>query len=103
MREAPVGVADADVADAVRQAWSAGVDAVEHLPVGFGAHHWAAAGDGRPILFVTLDQLGGRHSAASLESAYAEPLRWPPPVWSSCWRRCPVPGAGTPCRSPAGP
>ncbi len=70
MREPPPGVADPDVLTAVRQAWSADVDAAEHLPVGFGAHHWVASRDGQAVLFVTLDQLGPRHSAASLESAY---------------------------------
>ena len=71
MREPPPGVADPDVLAAVRRAWSADVDAVDHLAVGFGAHHWAASQAARPVLFVTLDQLGTRHSAASLESAYA--------------------------------
>ena len=71
MREPPREVADLDVLAAVRQAWSADVDAVEHLPVGFGAHHWAASRRGRPMLFVTLDQIGPRRPAAALESAYA--------------------------------
>ena len=71
MLEPPADVGDADVLEAVRRAWSADITAVEHLPVGFGAHHWAAHQDGRPALFVTLDRLGVRHSAASLESAYA--------------------------------
>ena len=44
---------------------------MEHLPIGFGAHHWAASVAGLRHLFVTLDQLGTRHSAASLEAAYA--------------------------------
>jgi spectinomycin phosphotransferase len=34
--------------------------------VGFGAHHWRVG-----PLFVTLDALGSRHSAESLEAAYA--------------------------------
>ena len=63
-------MADPDVLMAVRQAWSADVDAAEHLPVGFGADHWVASRDGQAVLFVALDQLGPRHSAASLESAY---------------------------------
>ena len=41
------------------------------LPDGFGAHHWSATRNGRPLLVVTLDQLGSRHSAATLEAAYA--------------------------------
>ena len=55
----------------VRRHWSVDVDALEHLPVGFGAHHWRASLRGEPRLFVTLDALGDRHSADSLEAAYA--------------------------------
>ncbi|GAB3763634.1 spectinomycin phosphotransferase [Nocardioides ginsengisegetis] len=71
MREPPAGVAEADVLAAVRATWSSEVDAVAHLAVGFGAHHWVASAGGRPQLFVTLDALGARHSFASLSGAYA--------------------------------
>jgi spectinomycin phosphotransferase len=71
VRERPSGVDDAVVLEAVRAAWDRQVDAVEHLPVGFGAHHWAASVGGRRRLFVTLDGLGSRHSPESLEGAYA--------------------------------
>jgi spectinomycin phosphotransferase len=71
MREPPVGVADAEVLSAVRDRWDDAVERVEHLPVGFGAHHWAAyAGDG-PRLFVTFDQLEPKRTAERLEAAYA--------------------------------
>ena len=42
VREPPLNVSDDDVLAAVREHWTAEVDGVEHLPVGFGAHHWAA-------------------------------------------------------------
>ncbi len=71
MREPPTDVSDADVLAAVRRHWSPDVDAVEHLPVGFGAHHWAGSIRGRRTHFLTLDSLGGKHDAASLEAAYA--------------------------------
>lgn len=71
MREPPPNVTDADVLAVVREHWSDEVDGAEHLPVGFGAHHWSATVRGRPAYFVTLDALGGKHDAASLESAYA--------------------------------
>ncbi|GCD88533.1 phosphotransferase family protein [Nocardioides sp. LS1] len=71
MREPPAGVAEADVLAAVRATWSSEVDAVAHLAVGFGAHHWVASTSGGPLLFVTLDALGARHSFASLSAAYA--------------------------------
>ena len=55
----------------VRRHWLVDVDEVEHLPVGFGVHHWRASVGGEPRPFVTLDALGDRHSADSLEAAYA--------------------------------
>jgi spectinomycin phosphotransferase len=64
-------VSDDDVLSAVRHHWAPEIDSVEHLPVGFGAHHWVASVRGRPTLFVTLDAFGAHHDAASLESAYA--------------------------------
>jgi spectinomycin phosphotransferase len=75
MREAPTGVTEDEVLAEVRRHWEAGIDRVEHLPVGFGAHHWAAYGAGRPRLFVTFDDLGPRRPAAALEAAYAGALR----------------------------
>ena len=71
MREPPSNVSDHDVLAAVRQHWTDEVDGVEHLPVGFGAHHWAASVRGRRTHFLTLDALDGKHDAASLEAAYA--------------------------------
>lgn len=55
---------------AVNQAWAPQADRVEHLPIGFGAHHWAASHGPDRLLFVTFDGLEPRHTAASLESAY---------------------------------
>jgi spectinomycin phosphotransferase len=74
VREPPVDVPDAAVLTAVREHWSAEIDTVEHLPVGFGAHHWSASVRGRPVYFLTLDPFtgnGARHDAASLEAVYA--------------------------------
>lgn len=71
MRERPDHVTDVDVLEAVRAAWAPGIDRVEHLPLGFGAHHWVASAGGEPRLFVTLDALEPRHSRESLEGAYA--------------------------------
>ncbi|MEJ7832646.1 MAG: hypothetical protein WKF79_07015 [Nocardioides sp.] len=71
MREPPEDVCDAAILCAVREHWLPEVDAVEHLPVGFGAHHWRASAAGDPRLFVTLDALGARHSLTSLTTAYA--------------------------------
>ena len=74
MREPPPDVSDAAVLAAVRRHWDAGIGRVEHLPVGFGAHHWAAYDDDGPRLFLTLDGLAPRRSAAALEAAYAGAL-----------------------------
>lgn len=71
MREPPIGVTEAEVLAAVRRHWDAGIDRVEHLPLGFGAHHWAAYAGGSPRLFVTLDGLEPKRSAERLEAAYA--------------------------------
>ena len=71
MLEPPTDLSDRDVLDLVRGHWNDRVDSVEHLPIGFGAHHWAATSGGRRTHFVTLDRLGPRHDAASIEAAYA--------------------------------
>jgi spectinomycin phosphotransferase len=71
VREAPPHLDEQALLTAIRSHWSPDVDAVEHLPVGFGAHHWSASVRGRPVYFVTLDALGPHHDAVSLEAAYA--------------------------------
>jgi spectinomycin phosphotransferase len=71
MREPPVDVSDAEVLAAVRRDWDAPVDRVEHLPLGFGAHHWAAYDGAGPRLFVTFDRLEPKRTALRLEAAYA--------------------------------
>jgi spectinomycin phosphotransferase len=71
MREPPPDLDDPNVLDAVRGHWDDAVVQVEHLPVGFGAHHWAAYDEAGPRLFVTYDALNPRHAAASLEAAYS--------------------------------
>jgi spectinomycin phosphotransferase len=70
VRERPPEVEEADLLAEVRRAWDAEVVRVEHVPLGFGAHHWAAYDEHEPRLFVTFDRLDGRHTAATLESAY---------------------------------
>jgi spectinomycin phosphotransferase len=71
MREPPASLSDAEVLGVVSDEWLATIDSVEHLSVGFRAHHWVAREAGKPRLFVTLDALGRRHTANSLEAAYA--------------------------------
>lgn len=75
MREPPPHVSDEQVLAAVREHWDAGATRVRHLPVGFGAHHWAAGDDAARRLFVTLDALEPRHTAAGLEATYAATAR----------------------------
>lgn len=55
----------------VRREWDGAVNRVEHLPIGFGAHHWAATRDGEPRLFVTLDRMTVARPAGTFEAAYA--------------------------------
>ncbi|MEV0246918.1 aminoglycoside phosphotransferase [Nocardia sp. NPDC050712] len=66
----PASIGDAAIAAAVTGQWLAAVDEIGYLPWGFGAHHWRVSGAGT-VLFVTLDQLEPRHTARSLEAAYA--------------------------------
>ena len=70
MREPPPHLTDEDVLATVNEHWRADADRIGHLPVGFGAHHWRVSG-ADTILFVTFDRLGDRHTAESLEAAYA--------------------------------
>ncbi len=71
MREPPPHLGDSEVLAAVREHWEGAADRVEHLPLGFGAHHWAAYDGATPLHFATYDALGPRHDAGSLEAAYA--------------------------------
>ena len=71
MLERPPDVTDEQVLEAVRAHWEPRADAVEHLPVGWGAHHWRVDVAGEPVLFATLDPDLPRHTLASLEAAYA--------------------------------
>ena len=71
MREPPPHVGDELVLATVREHWDTAATRVMHLPVGFGAHHWAAGDDAARRLFVTFDTLGSRHTAATLEATYA--------------------------------
>lgn len=71
MREPPPDIDTDDLLAAVRAAWDADVVRVEHLAVGFGAHHWAAYVSDSPALFVTFDRLEPARTAEDLEAAYA--------------------------------
>ena len=71
MLERPPDVSDDEVLDVVRRLWEPAADAVEHLPVGWGAHHWRVDVGGVPALFATLDPDLPRHTHASLAAAYA--------------------------------
>ncbi|MGI5337908.1 phosphotransferase [Streptomyces sp. CA-181903] len=72
MLSRPSFIDDHTVTDVVTTHWSLpGPVEVAYLPWGFGAYHWrVTAGDGT-ALFVTLDRLEPRHTAGSLEAAYA--------------------------------
>ncbi|WP_084145001.1 aminoglycoside phosphotransferase [Amycolatopsis jejuensis] len=70
MRSRPATIDDDTIARAIAAHWLSDVPEIAYLPWGFGAHHWRAHGSGT-TLFVTLDQLATRHTAASLESTYA--------------------------------
>jgi len=69
--ERPADVTDEEVLALVRRHWEPRADTVEHLAVGWGAHHWRVEVAGEPVLFATLDPDLPRHTHASLEAAYA--------------------------------
>ena len=58
VQEAPSELTEVEVLDVVRAGWDEGASRVEHLPVGFGAHHWRVDVGGRPRLFATYDRFG---------------------------------------------
>lgn len=70
MREPPVQVAHDELLALVRREWDDGVDELAHLPIGFGAHHWAGSSGGHRRLFVTFDGLLPKRNAEELEAAY---------------------------------
>lgn len=101
MREHPTHVSDDDVRSLLWAHWLPDVERVSHLAVGFGAWHWQAWAGGRPVLFVTLDELGNRHTDKSLEGAYcaasalaAQGLEFVLPHRRTLLGRCTVPLAG---------
>jgi spectinomycin phosphotransferase len=71
VREPPTDIDSDDLLAVVRSEWETGVVRVDHVPIGFGAHHWAAYDGDRPVLFVTFDRLGPKRAANDLEEAYA--------------------------------
>lgn len=73
--EPPAHLADADVLDLVRFAWAPAVNAIEHLPPGFGAHHRRASTDGAARWFVILASAGDRQEARSQEAPAERDLR----------------------------
>lgn len=70
MLSRPAFVRDDAIAAAVAEHWLFEGAVVDYLPWGFGAYHWRVSGGDR-ALFGTLDRLAPRHTAASLEAAYA--------------------------------
>jgi spectinomycin phosphotransferase len=71
VHERPAHVDDAEVLAEVRRGWDDAITRVEHLALGFGAHHWAAYGGAEtPLSFVTLDRLGPKRTLPRVEAAY---------------------------------
>ncbi|ACZ31032.1 aminoglycoside phosphotransferase [Xylanimonas cellulosilytica DSM 15894] len=71
MNEPPIDLDTDELLSLVQRSWDPSVEALDHLAVGFGAHHWQGRVDGEPRYFVTVDELGDRHTLQSLEAAYA--------------------------------
>jgi spectinomycin phosphotransferase len=71
VNEAPVDLDPDELLGLVRRSWDPAVEELSYLAVGFGAHHWQARVAGAPRYFVTVDDLGLRHTAETLRAAYA--------------------------------
>jgi len=71
MQTPPTDVTSEQVLACARSMWDPRLVGLEHLPVGFGAHHWRAEGPDGPVLFLSLDTPTTRHNPQSLERAYA--------------------------------
>lgn len=71
MDERPVGVADAEVAAALREHWGLAVARLEYLPVGYGGYHWSATLAGGRRFFVTLSAVTDDDGFADLAATMA--------------------------------
>ncbi len=69
MHERPAGLADADVADALRQYWQIDVADLRYAPVGYGGYHWTAVDDAGTQWFVTASRVTGPTDLADLDAA----------------------------------
>lgn len=84
MLSAPDDLTDATLAAALTREWGVAVAELDHRPVGFGSHHWAATDPAGGRWFVTVDDLetrrvsradpldeAGRRLGAALDAARA--------------------------------
>lgn len=71
MNEPPSDLDIEELRTLVQRSWDPAVEVLHHLAVGFGAHHWRALVGGKSRYFVTLDNLGERHTLQTLQAAYA--------------------------------
>ncbi len=58
MRDRPESLAESELRAALRAGWCIRADALAHLPVGFGSHHWSATDQRGSRWFVKVDDLG---------------------------------------------
>ena len=62
----------AALADALRCHWSIDAARLDYLPIGFGSHHWEAAGADGSRWFVSADDLrAGRHAGRAPDDVFA--------------------------------
>jgi hypothetical protein len=62
----------AELADALRRHWGIRPERLDHLPVGFGSHHWDAAEADGTRWFVSADDLrAGHHAGRAPDDVYA--------------------------------
>jgi spectinomycin phosphotransferase len=68
VHERPAGLADAEVAAALRLHWQLDVADLRYAPVGYGGYHWTAVDDAGGRWFVTASRLTGPADLADLQA-----------------------------------
>src|ERR1700694_4599494 len=69
MKEPPADLVAAELVHPLRVYWGLEVSQLDHLAVGFGAHHWQATTPTRARYFLALHELGHAGSSVSYRTA----------------------------------
>jgi spectinomycin phosphotransferase len=70
MNTPPRDLGDAQLVSALASGWNLTPSTLLYLSVGFGSHHWVAAGHDGDRWFVTVDDLGASHLAQTSDESF---------------------------------